>query len=128
MSDKPALVGQVNSKLIWSAEMITEFWDFLSNVRKVGAIGAISISLHVADRHASGSVVEKTHPLLQCSHIKIWHDAELALYVRTVLNAWKFACIDPANSDGAARTTKIKPLNKAKLVLLDESITGVMIC
>lgn len=156
--------------------MLKEFWAFLLGAREAQRLGALSLSLHLShavptypvnlagddiDGKANPKANGKTEPvrsgekfvpsLLQCDHIKVYHDARYAMHVRTVLDVWNYAVEFGKKSDGEGEgknarnerdgnmdakkegsssrvNEKVRPLYGAKLVLLDESVQGILIC
>lgn len=83
----------------------------------------------------------------QCAYVKVYHDVRYTMYVRSVLDAWRTEVEVPSVSIASRVTTsprrsrtsshtsaappekiKIRPLQGAKLILLDETGQAVGIC
>lgn len=133
--------------IYWTPQLLQQFWSFLLEVRKHQTLGVISLSYHVA----SGDYIGRTRQsensvltLLKCTHIKIYHDAPFALYVRSILDAWKIeaeaggTAALAASTPSASKThgsgekpstrTKLRPLLGTKLVLVNEASVAIGLC
>ncbi|CAK5263439.1 unnamed protein product [Mycena citricolor] len=72
------------------------------------------------DRDASmhQGLVKHATALTAMDHIKIYHDAQFSMEIRSLLHTWAFAC---------SEAEKIPLLEGSKLTLLDERMNGILI-
>lgn len=159
-------------EITWTQGSLTQFWEFLRELREVGAVGELGLSFHAAPRPSSTStsndilllttnndqdqsasssshpardsitnlavpsMVRKPNSLWAVDHVKVHHDARYSKRVRNALCAWRYEyAVDPSEverttSEGGTgkRLAKIRVLNGARLVLLDERNRGIMTC
>ncbi len=64
--------------------------------------------------------------VLDQDHIKIRHDASIALTIRTMLDVWKYA-VDGDGAINQAQPRKVRPLRGARLVLVNDRSEGLMV-
>jgi len=75
-------------------------------------------------------------PLSSVDHIKVYHDVEYAMFLRNVWDAWGFSLqaegvegvLDQdRRGESGTKMRKVRVLKGAKLVLVDERSTGVLL-
>ncbi|KAF8635749.1 hypothetical protein AX15_000361 [Amanita polypyramis BW_CC] len=131
-------VGKEGGWIQWTQAALTEFWAFLLGVRAAGKLGQVGISFHVVtarEREASLSAdtvneqySNSTHgigelqvwslPLSSADHFKVYHEANNAMSLRKVLDAWAYTF--PSGQ-------KIRVLKRSRLVLVDERCRGILV-
>ncbi|KAL0946230.1 hypothetical protein HGRIS_012489 [Hohenbuehelia grisea] len=146
-----------HEQIIWTQASAKAFWSFLLSLRKGGNLGPLGVSFHVvksalasqstrsanwpksADRAAGGReppqnglaassprLSSPNHPTLLVDHFKIYHESAYAMHVRSVLDAWRY--IVPVDEPVKnPRTIKVRVLKGAKLVLVDEKSSGILL-
>jgi hypothetical protein len=144
LGDLPRGVHEAG-EIVWTHGSLRAFWDFLLALRQARTLGALSLSFHAAPAHPHscslssaeyskrdpGSHVTSSDPdsggahlcrmpLLAVDHVKVYHDVGCAMFLRNVLDAWRFA----GEGDGV---TKVRVLKGARLVLVDERSKGVLL-
>ncbi|KAF5384278.1 hypothetical protein D9615_003359 [Tricholomella constricta] len=62
--------------------------------------------------------------LSNVDHVKVYHDASIAMHLRNILHLWSYAVPTEIQSQAL---TKIRVLKGAKLVLVDERSRGILI-
>ncbi|KAH8112283.1 hypothetical protein DFH11DRAFT_518266 [Phellopilus nigrolimitatus] len=149
----------------WTPFLLRNFWQDLLEIRNRRVLGAFSFSFHVGAAEKEGQISKHTFfdrtdsrrtkvppladpptpvNLAQCTYIKIYHDVRYALYVRSVLDAWRTEIeledepSTPPDAPGTSRMhmaavptvrkLKARPLLGAKLVLVDEASQPVGTC
>ena len=108
------------------------FWSFLLAVRDANTLGPLALAYHSSSRGAA--LDSKTSSPLEVDHIKIYHDAPCAMLIRNVLDAWAFTMGATHLDDNAGdpdttqpRSQKIRVLKGAKLILLDDRSSAMLI-
>lgn len=158
--------------IMWTPELFKRFWSDLIEIRKRGTLGALSFSFcsppisivekdksDIAEKNGKTSWTlkgtesgtgdkpgEQPKSLKDCSYVKIYCDIQLALYVRSVLDAWRAEVdtLDDISEEGKTdkkkqkgvdtlgnvhkNKKKIRPLLRSKLVLVDEVGCAIGIC
>jgi hypothetical protein len=120
--------------LVWTRGSLTQFWTFLLGLRDQGTLGAIGLSFQptyklpipmpricgIARPEESDSPVGSLDaPSLKLvDHFKIYHDAGVSMYLRTMLDRWEVR-------DPTAGKTRV--LADSRLVLVDAVSMGVLI-
>ena len=107
-----------SSMIDWTPTSLNGFWKFLLEVRSKGVLGAISLLYHV------GSDDENAKGVLRCTHIKVYHDARIALHFRAVLEAWR---AEPRSNTGSIELPTRILLGK-RLPLVDEQSIIIGVC
>ncbi|KAF8902599.1 hypothetical protein CPB84DRAFT_1746599 [Gymnopilus junonius] len=117
----------------WTEDSLLKFWDFLLSLRKIGSLGSLGVSFHLArskDPPPASSVSTSrgaaetslySSRLNFCDYIKVYHDAPKALYVRYALDIWQYQ-----RSSEGGQLQKIRLLKGARLALLDEASQGIL--
>ncbi|KAL5520746.1 hypothetical protein ACEPAF_2749 [Sanghuangporus sanghuang] len=163
-------VPTASFSITWTPLVINRFWSDLLEIRKQATLGAISLSFHVASADEPKVIFTLTtnyeqmltkmgifqrpaqsympmRLLEQCTYVKLYHDVRFAMYVRSVLDAWRTEVQVPATSIASRVTTsprqtrtpsnttstppekiKFRPLQGAKIILLDEAGQAIGIC
>ncbi|EJD01776.1 uncharacterized protein FOMMEDRAFT_141047 [Fomitiporia mediterranea MF3/22] len=111
-TSQPTQVLAAPCIISWTPRAIRMFWEDLLVIRMHQALGAISLSFHVASAmeaqlnaitsanmrqtRSNGLVTDSLWPtplspknLNYCTYIKIYHDTRLTMHVRSVLDAWR---------------------------------------
>lgn len=141
------------NEITWTYASLTAFWSFLLKLRSAGDLGPIGLSFHASRFYetasSSSSLVNLTasqrnqdptsltsppavstaahtvrSPLWAVDHFKIYHDAVITMYLRTSLDSWDFPPLEPVGDD---KTARIRLLEGAKLVLVDERSRGLLV-
>ncbi|CAA7268787.1 unnamed protein product [Cyclocybe aegerita] len=120
--------------ILWSEESLLNFWQFLLDLRRVGALGSLGISCHFARQQKQPSLPQnqaniETPPsavpvpgFSTTDHIKLYHDASKAFYIRNALDLWSFQIgIDQE------LPRKVRVLKGAHLVLMDNSSRPILV-
>ncbi|PFH51175.1 hypothetical protein AMATHDRAFT_3306 [Amanita thiersii Skay4041] len=123
----------------WTKAALAEFWTFLLGVRSAGRVGQLGLSFHIArtgqqeggtaatlstdELPGSSSIQHGTVevwslPLCFADYVKIYHEANNAMSLRSVLDAWAY--VTPGGQ-------KIRVLKGTRLVLVDERSKGILI-
>ncbi|KAL5514739.1 hypothetical protein ACEPAG_2055 [Sanghuangporus baumii] len=142
-------VPTASFSITWTPLLINKFWSDLIEIRKQATLGAISLSFHVASVDESKPTARSNIParLEQCTYVKLYHDVRYAMYVRSVLDAWRTELEIPATSIASRVTTsprrnrassntasappekiKFRPLQGAKIILLNETGQAIGLC
>ncbi|KAL5497902.1 hypothetical protein ACEPAH_2833 [Sanghuangporus vaninii] len=163
-------VPTASFSITWTPLVINRFWSDLLEIRKQATLGAISLSFHVASAdepkvnltlttnyermltkmdifQRPAQSYMPTRLLEQCTYVKLYHDVRYAMYVRSVLDAWRTEVEVPATSIASRVTAsprqtrtssntsstppekiKFRPLQGAKIILLDETGQAIGIC
>lgn len=146
-----------NNYATWTHASLAAFWDFLLILQRAKTLGPLSISFHAAPPRSlpasepdpatlplgtnlsayQSSTVPLLHTnLAEVDHIKVYHDTKYAMYLRNILDAWGYQQPAGGNSSGdlpgnsavaSAKPKKVRMLKGAKLVLVDEVSSGVLI-
>lgn len=128
------VVGEDESReddqaVVWTKTGLKKIWEFLINLHEQQKVGRISLSLHIA-HESSEERADETGGVLDQDHIKVRHDASLAMTIRTILDVWKYEVTPSERESGVnhpSQPRKIRPLRGAKLVLVDDCSEGLMI-
>ncbi|KAJ3504820.1 hypothetical protein NLJ89_g7739 [Agrocybe chaxingu] len=120
--------------ILWSEESLLNFWRFLLDLRCVGALGSLGISFHFARQQKQPSIPQNQANvetpasavpppgLSTTDHIKLYHDASKAFYIRNALDLWSFQIvIDPKPPH------KVRVLKGAHLVLMDDASRPILV-
>ncbi|KLO07832.1 hypothetical protein SCHPADRAFT_944947 [Schizopora paradoxa] len=115
--------------VVWTTTGLKKFWEFLVMIYEQQKVGPMSLSLHIA-RGSSETHSDEIGGVLDQDHIKVRHDASLAMNIRTILDIWKYEA-SPSEGDNdvnhASQPRKIRPLRGAKLVLVDDCSEGLLV-
>lgn len=125
-------------EILWNTETLRQFWSFLNSLRKARTFGSVALSFHCGptNQGVPTSTSDSTRPLTSSDgpvrhvdHFKIYHDAPVAMSLRTILDSWYW---EPAKDDTSANTSRsrrnrVYVLRDARLVLLDEASRGILI-
>lgn len=119
---RPAGLDVQHGRITWTAPAVTDFWTFLLDLREKGTMGPLGISFHPAERSRQrpGGIRSGpgSHgPLSSIDYIKVYHPTARALYLRNVLDAWRY--YHPPK--------KVRVLIDARLVLLDEQSRALLL-
>lgn len=110
--------------IIWTRTGLKKFWEFLITVYESQTVGPLSLSLHIATKSSgdnSGGVLDQ-------DHIKIRHDASLALYIRTMLDVWKYSgALKAEDGTGDGSKRRFRPLHHARLIFVNDCSEGLMV-
>lgn len=129
----PASSGAVDC-ISWTEDSLLKFWDFLLSLRKIGSLGPLGVSFHVARTKEPSSLTSSlsisrgtaestlySSKLNFSDYIKVYHDAPKTLYIRYALDIWQY---QGSSDDGHLQ--KIRLLKGARFVLLDEASQGIL--
>lgn len=124
------LVGEGEMKegtepIVWTPTGLKNFWKFLIDIHGWQNFGPVSLSLHIATG-SSEACADNYGGVLDQDHIKIRHDASIALTIRTMLDVWKYA-VDGDGAINQAQPRKVRPLRGARLVLVNDRSEGLMV-
>ena len=139
-------------ELIWTRDAMREFWKFLIELRTASRLGPLGLSFRAApataqlmsiqtdsgvnrdpvdvtpaaEEESRASTGKSSRSSLQAvDHFKIYCDANQAVRLRNVLDAWSFAYQDP---NDVGRMKKFRLLRGVTLVLVDEESRGILTC
>lgn len=126
--------------ILWTMEALRQFWTFLNSLREARTFGSIAISFHCVPTNeelsVSASNSSQSEPpsgnsaeLRSIDHFKIYHDASVALSLRTLLDSWYWEPLKDVISGNTGRSSKnrIHVLRGAQFVCLDEGSRGILI-
>ncbi|KAK7028152.1 hypothetical protein VNI00_014967 [Paramarasmius palmivorus] len=132
--------------IVWTHTALLSFWNYLVSFRQKARFGALGLSfmtpesrrlpslnanLHLDlsddDSEEVARLLERNrevqnrdqHPLTSLDYIKVYHNAEVSMHVRNGIDVFRFK---PSSSN-----QKIKLMEGARLVLVDELSNGVLI-
>lgn len=98
------------SNIAWSPAALQQFWNFLLRLQAKNVLGAIGLSFDILEK---------------LEFLKIYHDAKQALRLRCILASFRHEHVSQETDCNAVRANsdtrdKCRPLNGAKLLLVDE--------
>ncbi|KAF8892998.1 hypothetical protein BD779DRAFT_1670007 [Infundibulicybe gibba] len=144
---------KATNQLTWTRPCVCAFWTFLLTVRTVGTLGSIGVSFHAAPwvdsagsyqqslDGAQGYSEQRMHEtetplesagdryrsvLSGIDHIKVYHEAPNAMYLRNALDIWAYKVPKDAVGPDESKPQKIRMLRGARLVLIDERSKGIL--
>ncbi|KIL66070.1 hypothetical protein M378DRAFT_10363 [Amanita muscaria Koide BX008] len=139
LEDDEDSLGKEGNRIQWTKTALQSFWTFLLSARAGGQLGQVGISFHVAnsrEREASMStdvIINEQYsgsgpgrgknelqvwniPLSCADYVKVYHEANNAMALRNVLDAWAYR--SPSGR-------KVRVLMGSKLALVDERSKGI---
>jgi hypothetical protein len=77
-----------SKQILWSANMVKEFWQHLLNLRSLKTFGTLGLAL----AHTYGPSLEtrRARYLSNIDHMKIYHLNDMSSFLRQELNTWSY--------------------------------------
>ena len=107
----------------WTPAALKSFWSFLGDLVNDDVYGSVSSSLQIAYFRPS-SISEPRSGLQWTDHFRIYHEASMSMYLRSVFDLWEFEQL----SDVGTPSKPIRLLRGAKLILLTSVSKGLCVC